>query len=176
MPSVLVDRRTDLEAFLPITAPDNLAETLSGGFVVAIGGQLGRDRADISRDLMRRGMEPLTAIHPRSTIAETAIIGLGAQLLMGACISEEASLGNWCIINTNASVDHDCRLGDGVHVMPGAAIAGEVQIGDYATIGTNATILPRIKIGEGAMIGAGAVVTKDVAEGQTVVGVPARPL
>ena len=45
-----------------------------------------------------------------------------------------------------------------------------------ASIGTSATILCGITIGERAIIGAGSVVTRDVADGETVVGNPARPL
>jgi acetyltransferase-like isoleucine patch superfamily enzyme len=45
-----------------------------------------------------------------------------------------------------------------------------------ASIGSGAVILCGIRIGERALIGAGAVVTRDVADGEVVVGVPARPL
>lgn len=45
-----------------------------------------------------------------------------------------------------------------------------------ASIGSNATILAGVTIGENALVGAGAVVTKDVANGETVAGVPARPV
>lgn len=45
-----------------------------------------------------------------------------------------------------------------------------------ASIGSNATILAGVTIGENAMVGAGAVVTKDVADGVTVAGVPAKPI
>ena len=72
------------------------------------------------------------------------------------------------------AIDHECTLGDGVHVMPGATLAGCVTVGDYATIGSNATILPRLTIGSGAVVGAGAVVTRDVPDGVTVIGSPAR--
>lgn len=45
-----------------------------------------------------------------------------------------------------------------------------------ASIGSGAVILAGVEIGERAMIGAGAVVTRDVPEGATVVGNPARIL
>lgn len=43
-----------------------------------------------------------------------------------------------------------------------------------ASIGSGATIICGVTIGEGALVGAGAVVTKDVADGATVIGNPAR--
>lgn len=49
-----------------------------------------------------------------------------------------------------------------------------ITIKKGASIGSNATILAGVTIGENALVGAGAVVTKDVADGETVAGVPAR--
>ena len=51
-----------------------------------------------------------------------------------------------------------------------------VTLGEDVWIGASAIILPGITIGDGAIVGAGAVVTRDVAEGATVVGNPARPI
>lgn len=45
-----------------------------------------------------------------------------------------------------------------------------------ASIGSNVTILAGVTIGRGSIVGAGAVVTKDVADGATVAGNPARPV
>ncbi|MGI9351171.1 MAG: acyltransferase [Rhizobiaceae bacterium] len=51
-----------------------------------------------------------------------------------------------------------------------------VIIGNDVHVGANASILPGVTIGNNAVIGAGAVVAKDVATGETVVGVPAKPI
>jgi serine acetyltransferase len=50
-----------------------------------------------------------------------------------------------------------------------------VAIGTGVLIGTGAQILQYLHIGPGATVGAGAVVTRNVPEGLTVIGVPARP-
>ena len=50
-----------------------------------------------------------------------------------------------------------------------------VRIGSDVWIGGGAIIMPGVTVGDGAVIGAGSVVTRDVAEGQIVVGNPARP-
>jgi acetyltransferase-like isoleucine patch superfamily enzyme len=96
--------------------------------------------------------------------------------LAGAIVAEEAVLGRQCIINTRASVDHECILEDGVELAPAATFCGLVHAERHAWICAGATVLPRIRIGQDAIVGAGAVVTQDVPAGQTVVGVPARAI
>lgn len=51
-----------------------------------------------------------------------------------------------------------------------------VHIGRNVWIGGGAIVLPGVTIGDGAVVGAGAVVTRDVPDGVTVAGNPARPI
>ncbi len=146
------------------------------GFLVAIGSDKGRDRIAIHEYLESCGLSPISARHPTAYVAESARFGAGAQILPGAIVCVDVIAGRGCIINTGASVDHECRLGDGVHLCPGVRLAGCVEIENFATVYTGAIVIPRIKIGEGAVVGAGAVVIRDVAAYTVVAGNPARQL
>lgn len=180
----LIDNNPEISKFLEHTVFHSFAEYLENmkqepkadkvGFAIAIGGTLGKDRMQIHKLLVNNKFTPINIFHPTSWVGKTAKIMEGAQILAMAAVCEDTQIGMQTIVNTNASVDHECIVGSGVHIMPGATIAGCVEIGDYATIGSNATILPRLKIGKGAIIGAGAVVTNNVPENTTVLGVPAR--
>ena len=146
------------------------------GFCVAIGNPHGRVRIRLHDLLVKEGLTPVTVVHPTAWVADNATIGSGSQILAGAVIAPEATIGRQCIINTNASVDHEDVLEDGVEVAPGATLCGLVHVGVNAWICAGATVLPHIRIGADAIVGAGAVVMKDVPDGITVVGIPATPV
>ena len=143
---------------------------------VTIGGSRGSDRLSLLQWLQEQGLQPLTVIHPRAFVATDAHIGDGAQILAMSAICSNVTLGRAVIVNTSASIDHDCVIGDGVHIGPGANLAGEVYVDEYAFIGAGAVVLPQLKIGRSAIVGAGAVVIRDVAANEIVVGNPARYL
>jgi sugar O-acyltransferase (sialic acid O-acetyltransferase NeuD family) len=144
------------------------------GFLVAIGGDRGKDRVSIQDYLTSSGCIPLIAKHPTAYVPDSCTVGVGSQILANSTVCVETVIGAACIINTGAIVDHECRIGAGVHIGPGASIAGCVEIESYATIYTGAVVAPRVRIGEGAIVGAGAVVIKDVPAHTVVVGNPAR--
>lgn len=143
-------------------------------FLVAIGGDRGKDRLDTQTYLSHFHLSPLIARHPTAFIADGVKIGAGSQILAHATVCVETVIGDACIINTGAIVDHECRIGNGVHICPGVKMAGCVTVDSYAMLGTGAVVLPRVRIGRGALVGAGAVVTKDVPDLAVVMGNPAR--
>lgn len=118
----------------------------------------------------------LTAIHPSAILSNRVTIDEGTVVMQGAIIQTCVTIGKHCVINTGSSIDHDCKLRDFVHVGPHATLSGAVEVGEGSWIGVGATVKQGIKIGAWCMIGAGAVVVKDVPDGVTVVGVPAKEI
>ena len=86
----------------------------------------------------------------------------------------EVKIGRQCIINTKASIDHECIIEDGCEVAPGATLCGVVRMHRNSWVCSGATVLPRVSIGKNSVIGAGSVVINDIEDNKTVVGVPAK--
>lgn len=144
------------------------------GFSVAIGNPHGSARRKIAEKLKALGLIPVNLVHPTAWVSANAVLGEGIQVMANAVISVNTRIGNYCIINTAATVDHDDILEDGVEIAPGATLCGQIHVEQNAWVCTGATVLPNIRIGSDAIVGAGAVVTKDVAPRTLVIGIPAR--
>ena len=178
----LFDRNVNLSSPFPTIPlfcdPDSLYLFLDSKpkiyYIVAIGGAQGLERIRIHETLKAKNYFPISAIHPKAVLANHVDLGEGAQVLINATICARVRTGKSVIINSSASVDHECILGDGVHIGPGAKIAGCVNIGDNTFVGTGAVVLPKLSIGRGCIIGAGSVVLRNVPDFSVVVGNPGR--
>ncbi|MEW6639286.1 MAG: acetyltransferase [Pseudomonadota bacterium] len=144
------------------------------GLVPAIGDN--RTRRDVVLRVTAEGARLVSVVHPDVTISADARIKAGATILARAVVNIDTEIGENVIINTGAVIEHDCVIGPHVHIAPGSCLAGNVTVGEGAFLGIGSRVIPGVRIGAWAVVGAGAVVTKDVPDGATVVGVPARRL
>jgi len=115
-----------------------------------------------------------TLIHPSAYVSPSAVVEHGVFIGPRAVINTGAVIRAHAIINTGAVIEHDCVIGAGSHVSPGAVIGGSTTVGERTHIGLGALLRDHVTIGDLVTIGMGAVVIAPVANGQTVIGVPAR--
>ncbi|MDR3668253.1 MAG: UDP-3-O-(3-hydroxymyristoyl)glucosamine N-acyltransferase [Ignavibacteriaceae bacterium] len=96
------------------------------------------------------------------------------------CI-DRGALGD-TIIKEGAKIDnlvhvaHNVVIGKHCAVIANAMLGGSVIIADYSWVAPSASILNQVSIGENVTVGMAAVVTKNIPDGETWAGVPARPL
>jgi UDP-perosamine 4-acetyltransferase len=181
----LLDARDDLWGSLvlgvPVLGGDDLLPTQYESGVrhtfIGLGGAGDTDpRRRLYERALDHGFQVVDAVHPQATVSASASVGRGVTIMAGAIVNADAALGENVIVNTGAIVEHDCWIGSHVHVASGARLAGSVNVDEGAHIGLGASVNPGIRIGRGAIVGSGAVVVRDVADGDVVVGVPARVL
>ena len=144
------------------------------GAFVAIGDN--KVRQTVGNRLEAMGIALVTIVHPSAYVGRGVQLKDGCILMPGAIVNSDSLIGHGSIINTAASVDHDCCLGRYVHLSPGVRLGGHIQIGDRAWLGINTAVIPGCRVGADCIVGAGAVVVHDVPDRTKVVGVPARPI
>ncbi len=100
-------------------------------------------------------------IHPGARIGRRLFIDHG----MGVVIGETAEIGD------------DCTLYQGVTLGGTSLTRGQKRhptLGNGVIVGSGAQVLGPFRVGDGARVGAAAVVLREVPEGVTMVGNPAR--
>jgi sugar O-acyltransferase (sialic acid O-acetyltransferase NeuD family) len=142
------------------------------GMVIAIGGEA--TRVGLATIALDAGFQLCTIVHPSAIISADVRIGAGTVVFAGAVVQTGSEIGNNVVINTCASVDHDCRIGDGGQLAPRVALGGQANVGGLSFVGIGATVINRIVIGRNCVIGAGAVVVRDIPDHSLAYGVPAR--
>jgi UDP-3-O-[3-hydroxymyristoyl] glucosamine N-acyltransferase len=152
-------------------------------------------KASMIRWLVANGFDALggTRIHPTAIIGGPAFdfrgpdrfpslggVVLGDDVHIGAytCIDGgnmgDTVIGDGTRIDNLVHIGHNAKIGKRCTIVAGAVIGGWVEIGDDTFVGMGALIRNRVKVGSGCTIGMGSVVVKDVADGVTIKGNPAR--
>lgn len=129
--------------------------------------------------------------HPKlSNISLAAQIGEGTVIHSHVSIHDTAKIGRNCQIEAGVFIPNGVTLEDGVFCAPNVVFTNDptmaverskwhptaTLVKSGARIGANATIRAGVVVGTNSVIGCGSVVLKDVPDGATVVGNPARKM
>jgi bifunctional UDP-N-acetylglucosamine pyrophosphorylase/glucosamine-1-phosphate N-acetyltransferase len=116
---------------------------------------------------------PFAKLRPGTEVAEDVHIGSFAELVRskvgrGSKVPHVSYLGD-----TDLGADANIGAGTITANFDGTN-KNRTEIGDGAFVGVDTMLIAPVKVGKGARTGASSVVTKDVPDGATVVGIPAR--
>ena len=129
-------------------------------------------------------------ISDKANVFESAKLGKNVKVGAYAEVGRDVVVGDNTNISAGVFIPENVIIEDNVFVGPNAVFTNDKNppsFGEWrkeeptivksgASIGANSTILPSLTIGKGSVVGAGSVVTKNVPDGVTVVGSPARIL
>jgi sugar O-acyltransferase (sialic acid O-acetyltransferase NeuD family) len=151
-------------------------ELLNNGdsIIIAIGDNW--TRTEIARRLKSRfsDLHFPSVVHPTATIPPSCLLGSGVVICAGVICGIEVEIGEFCLLNTGSSLDHESIMERGSSLAPGVIVAGNVTIGPLSAICLGAKIGHRVKIGKESVVGAGSVVLKNVTDNVVVYGIPAK--
>ena len=142
--------------------------------IIAIGDNATRQR--LANQIFDDGHQPATVVHPTSWVSPSAQLGRGVFVGPQAVIHSRSRISDGVIVNSGSIVEHDCVVRAYAHIAPRAAIGASARIGERSLIGLGASVHLGTQIGVSCTVGVGAAVVKDVGDGRTVVGVPAKVL
>lgn len=116
----------------------------------------------------------ISSIHPSAVIARGVTIGAGTAVMAGVIVNSDSAIGNFCILNTNASLDHDSLMEDYASLAPNATTGGNVTIGAFSAVSLGASVIHGLSIGRHSVLGAGAVALENIPDHCVAYGVPAK--
>lgn len=131
-------------------------------------------RRKIVNKLLEIGFDFPKIVSPDSIISEDVEIGNGTIIMNGVVVNCATCIGNFSIVNTNSSIDHDCNIGSFTHIAPGATLGGEVKVGVDVLIGIGTNVMQCTEICDGCIISAGSTVSKSLYKKGIYRGVPAK--
>jgi sugar O-acyltransferase (sialic acid O-acetyltransferase NeuD family) len=144
------------------------------GVIVAIGDNFNRSKV-VSRV---RGICPdlafVSSVHPKASIATDVSIGEGTVIMAGVSVNSCCSIGRFCILNTNSSLDHDSIMEDFSSLAPRATTGGNCRIGSYSAISIGAVVIHGVHIGNNTVVGAASLVLKPIDSFIVAYGSPAK--
>lgn len=153
-----------------------LADLAQFCFGIAVGDNTLRERIynELTAQHPHLNFPPL--VHTSAVISDFASIGEGTVIMPGTVIGPNSTVGRFCILNTQAAIDHDCSMSDFSSLGPRAVTGGRVSIGRCSAICIGAVVKNGIKVGDNSVIGANSYLNKNLPINTVAYGTPAKAI
>jgi len=116
----------------------------------------------------------INCIHKSANISNHCEIGVGNVVMPGVTINAETTISDHCFLNTNSSIDHECRMENFSSIAPNSVLGGNCSIEEFSYVGIGASVFHRVNIGYNCIIGGGSLVNQNTLPNSVYYGVPAR--
>ncbi len=103
-------------------------------------------------------------------------VEIGANSTIDRGAGPDTVIGAGAKIDNLVQIGHNVRIGRGCVLVAQSGVAGSTILQDYVAVAAQAGISGHLKVGAGAQVGAKAGVMRDIPDGMTVLGSPARPV
>lgn len=153
---------------------DLIFDLIIEGWFIAVGDNY--RRWEIFQKLEPFKLDYVNIIHPSALIGKGVVIGKGSVVLANGIINSGSTTGDFIIVNTKASLDHDNHLGDFASIVPNVTAGGNVKIAEFSAISIGVILRNGISVGAHSVIGAGSLVLKDVGDYKIAYGVPCKEI
>lgn len=113
-------------------------------------------------------------IHPSAKISDFSKIGIGNMIMVNSFVGANTKITDFCIVNNNVSIDHDCTLDKFSSLGPSVTTGGNVKLGLRSSIGIGAIIRNNILISNDTVIGASSYLNINADRSSVYYGTPAK--
>jgi sugar O-acyltransferase (sialic acid O-acetyltransferase NeuD family) len=142
-------------------------------WIVAVGDNL--IRKNLCRGLADAGAIFVCAIHQAVHLSRTAVLGRGVYVGPFSSVGANSTIGDWAVLQANVRVGVDIRVGEASFLAPGVIITGGGSVGAGSVLGAGAVLSNDVSVGDDCVVGANSLVLRDLPNGTTAYGTPARP-
>jgi len=175
--ALFIDQNKKGSSLLGMKIIGDISEVINNlefDYSIAIGDNFLRERIFNELPKCYSNLRFPSLVHKTAVVSHFSKIGDGVVVMPNAIVGPNSVVGKFCLINTQASIDHDCVMSDFSSLAPGAVTGGNVTIGQRSAISIGAVVKDGVKIGSDSVLGANSYLDKDLGNNYISYGTPAR--